>query len=171
MQSPARAGRAARCLALAAASLGLAACLARPPAESAPARLGAVRAATRARAEDVARTLDRLAPRVVEVVPGAHLGPLEVWLQETPALYAVRSVRSRGGADLRPGATRGRCGPVRAGPAARFPVPTERVVRVPHVVFFEPGTPILGARPSADAARRSFSCFQAVFEGRSSSPE
>lgn len=91
MQSPARAGRAARGLALAAASLGLAACLARPPAESAPARLGAVRAATRARAEDVARTLDRLAPRVVEAVPGARLGPLEVWLQETPALYAVRS--------------------------------------------------------------------------------
>lgn len=91
MHSPAPAGRAARVLALAAASFGLAACLARPPAESASARLGTVRAATRERAEDVARILDELAPRVVEHVPGASLEPLEVWLQEQPTLYALRA--------------------------------------------------------------------------------
>lgn len=91
MHSPASAGRAARALALAAACLGLDACLARPPAESAAARLGTVRAATRARAEDVARAFDELAPRVAACVPGAHLEPLEVWVQETPTLYSLRA--------------------------------------------------------------------------------
>lgn len=91
MHSPAFGGRAARALALAAACTGLVACLASPPAESATARLGTVRAASRARAEDVARVLDELAPRVVASVPGARLEPLEVWVQETPTLYALRT--------------------------------------------------------------------------------
>lgn len=91
MTSPKVAGRAARVLALAAACLGPTACLAAPPAESAPARLGTVRAATRARAEHVAELLDRLAPRVVEVVPGSRLDPLEVWVQEVPTLYRQRA--------------------------------------------------------------------------------
>ncbi len=91
MHSSASAGRAARALALAAASFGLCACLARPPAESASARLGTVRAATRVRAEDVARTFDALAPRIVASVPGARLEPLEVWVQETPTLYTLRA--------------------------------------------------------------------------------
>ncbi|MCY2960925.1 MAG: hypothetical protein NTY35_12240 [Planctomycetota bacterium] len=91
MHCPASAGRAARVLALAAALLGLSACLAQPPAESASARLGTVRAATRARAEDIARAFDELAPRVVKTVPGAHLEPLEVWLQQTPTLYSLRA--------------------------------------------------------------------------------
>jgi len=91
MHSSALAGRAARILALAAASFGLCACLARPPAESASARLGTVRAATRVRAEDVARALDALAPRVVAAIPGTRLEPLEVWVQETPTLYSLRT--------------------------------------------------------------------------------
>jgi hypothetical protein len=91
MPCPDSPGRAARTLTLAAACFGLAACLARPPGEEASARLGTVRAATRARAEEVARLLDDLAPRVEASVPDARLEPLEVWLQETPTLYAFRT--------------------------------------------------------------------------------
>ncbi|MBL8860452.1 MAG: hypothetical protein JNK02_00425 [Planctomycetes bacterium] len=91
MTSPASAGRAARVLALAAATLTLSACLARPPAECAGSRLGTVRAATRARAEDVARAVDHLAPLVERALPGAQLAALEVWVQDTPTLYVLRS--------------------------------------------------------------------------------
>lgn len=91
MTSSAIAGRTARVLALAAASTGLAACLAQPPAESATARLGTVRAATQARAEVVAQLFDDLAPRVLACVPDSRLEPLEVWVQEVPTLYRLRA--------------------------------------------------------------------------------
>jgi hypothetical protein len=91
MTNSAIAGRTARVLALAAASIGLTACLAAPPAASATARLGTVRAATSARAEAVARLFDDLAPRIVQTVPDAHFEPLEVWVQETPTLYRLRA--------------------------------------------------------------------------------
>lgn len=91
MERPRFAGRSARALALAAVSLAFSACLARPPAESAPARLGTVRAATSARAQHVARAFDTLAPLVLAELPGASIEPLEVWVQETPTLYVLRA--------------------------------------------------------------------------------
>jgi len=91
MERPRFAGRSARALALAAVSLAFSACLARPPAESATARLGTVRAATSARAEHVARAFDEIAPRVLAELPGTSIEPLEVWVQETPTLYVLRA--------------------------------------------------------------------------------
>lgn len=91
MPCPMPPGRPVRTLTLAAACFGLAACLARPPGEEASARLGTVRAASRARAEEVARLLDELAPRVEASLPDARLERLEIWLQETPTLYAFRT--------------------------------------------------------------------------------
>ncbi len=91
MERPRFAGRTARALALAAVSLAFPACLARPPAEFATARLGTVRAATSARAEQVARAFDALAPLVLAELPGASIEPLEVWVQETPTLYILRA--------------------------------------------------------------------------------
>ncbi len=91
MERPRFSGRTARALALAAVSLAFSACLARPPAEFATARLGTVRAATSARAEHVARAFDELAPLVLAQIPGARLEPLEIWVQETPTLYVLRA--------------------------------------------------------------------------------
>jgi hypothetical protein len=63
------------------------ACQVAPPASSATARFGVVRAADSAEAKRVATLLDQLAPRVVSLVPDTRTQELEVWVQESPALY------------------------------------------------------------------------------------
>ncbi len=91
MGSPGSWGRPVLPLLLATLAAGLASCLAGPPAEEAPSRLGSVRAASRERAREVAALLDELAPRVEGAVPELTLRDLEVWVQESPTLYAFRS--------------------------------------------------------------------------------
>ena len=65
----------------------LVACQVLPPAHSAAARAGVVRAQTLGQAESVAEMLDRLSPAVVSALPDSRPANLEVWVQETPALY------------------------------------------------------------------------------------
>src|SRR4029453_3380246 len=60
------------------------------------------------------------------------------------------------------GPPRGGTLPPRCGPG---------LVTRPQAVFLVSGTPTLGARPSAAAARRSFACLRAVLAGSSSVPE
>tara|TARA_R110002072_G_scaffold36858_6_gene108232 strand:- start:1701 stop:2744 length:1044 start_codon:yes stop_codon:yes gene_type:complete len=64
--------------------------MATPPAAYVRAADGNVRAASYAEADRVSRLLDRLAPEVVAMIPGGVLpDDLEVWIQETPRLYAM----------------------------------------------------------------------------------
>jgi hypothetical protein len=63
------------------------ACQVVPPAHRTAARSGVVRADSDERAVDVASMLDRLAPEVLARVPDSRARPLEVWVQESPALY------------------------------------------------------------------------------------
>ena len=65
----------------------LAACQVLPPQHSSAAQAGMVRAQSQAQADDVARMLDRLQPEVVALLPDSRARDLEVWVQETPALY------------------------------------------------------------------------------------
>jgi hypothetical protein len=69
------------------AALGLGSCQVVPPTEGAASRAGFVRADTEERAVEVAGLLDRLAPEVLARVPGSEARELEVWVQESPALY------------------------------------------------------------------------------------
>ena len=66
-------------------------CQALPPAHSASAASGMVRAGSRAEAEQVAQLFDALAPRVRELLPDSHAPDVEVWVQEAPALYRFSS--------------------------------------------------------------------------------
>jgi hypothetical protein len=65
----------------------LVACQVLPPVHSAAARAGIVRAQTVGQAEVVAEMLDRLSPAVIAALPDSRPANLEVWVQETPALY------------------------------------------------------------------------------------
>jgi hypothetical protein len=65
----------------------LVACQVLPPSHSAIARAGTVRAQTQAQADDVALLLDRLSPQVIALLPDSRARDIEVWIQETPALY------------------------------------------------------------------------------------
>ncbi len=63
------------------------ACQVAPPASRAAARFGTVRAERVGDAVRVAELLDQLAPRVVSLVPDTRTKSLEIWVQESPALY------------------------------------------------------------------------------------
>ncbi len=65
----------------------VAGCQVMPPAHSAAAQAGVVRAETSDQAEMVAAMLDRLSPEVRSTLPDSRQRTLEVWVQETPALY------------------------------------------------------------------------------------
>jgi hypothetical protein len=86
------AGRAGRFLPLPAlAAALLSGCQVGPPKERELAREGVVRAADRGLAVEVGRELDALLPRVLELLPDTRRRPLEVWVQEVPALYAFKT--------------------------------------------------------------------------------
>lgn len=65
----------------------LVACQALPPEHGVDSRAGPVRARELARAREVALLLDSLEPKVVAAVPNARARRVEVWVQESPALY------------------------------------------------------------------------------------
>lgn len=65
----------------------LIACQVSPPTHYSAARAGMVRAQSQDQAEAVATMLDRLAPEVLSALPDTRARDLEVWVQETPALY------------------------------------------------------------------------------------
>lgn len=66
------------------------ACMVQPPAARVQAAEGIVRGDDAAESARVSLLLDRLAPRVQALVPGADLPEdLEVWVQESPRLYAL----------------------------------------------------------------------------------
>lgn len=70
------------------AALGaLASCRALPPAARAETGFGEVRAERPEEAARIARALDRLAPRVVELLPHATRRDLDVWVQRVPRLF------------------------------------------------------------------------------------
>lgn len=69
----------------------LAACQVLPPAHSAVSRSGIVRAKHPEKAREVATFLDRLAPAVLTTLPDSRTRKLEVWVQDTPALYVFTS--------------------------------------------------------------------------------
>jgi len=71
----------------AALALVLGACQVLPPSEEARGSQGTVRAASKAQALEVARTLDDLAQRVRALLPDARDRPLSVWVQDVPELY------------------------------------------------------------------------------------
>jgi hypothetical protein len=66
-------------------------CQVGPPRASENAREGVVRASDPFVAVNVARDLDDLLPRVLALLPDTRRSPLEVWVQETPALYAFKT--------------------------------------------------------------------------------
>ena len=69
------------------ALLASAGCQVLPPPHAADAVPGVVRAGSPAEARRVAQMLERLAPAVVARVPGSRARDLEVWVQESPAIY------------------------------------------------------------------------------------
>jgi hypothetical protein len=62
-------------------------CQVLPPAHASAARAGIVRAQSQDQAEAVATMLDQLSPEVLASLPDTRARDLEVWIQETPALY------------------------------------------------------------------------------------
>ena len=68
-------------------ALLLGACQVFPPSEEARGKQGNVRAASQAQADELARALDELAPRVRALLPDARDRPLSVWVQDVPELY------------------------------------------------------------------------------------
>lgn len=63
--------------------------MATPPRAAVHAGSGTVRAASSGEAGEYAAVLDELRPRLLETLPDACLDePVEVWLQDTPTLYA-----------------------------------------------------------------------------------
>lgn len=70
------------------ATLVAAGCQVAAPKHATRALHGVVRAEDPALAHHVAAALDRIAPRVVAEVPGTSCDPVEVWVQDEPALYA-----------------------------------------------------------------------------------
>jgi len=78
-----------RVSALACTLLALAACQVLPPEHAVDAAAGRVRAERVETAREVAQLLDRLQPAVVALLPEARARRVEVWVQETPALYTI----------------------------------------------------------------------------------
>ncbi|MCA9001198.1 MAG: hypothetical protein KDB61_04690, partial [Planctomycetes bacterium] len=79
-------------------SLGLAlaallpACLVAPPSAQVYSKSGVVRGASTTEAQVLADQLDQLRPRLLRSMPGTRDVPnLEVWIQDTPGLYAFPS--------------------------------------------------------------------------------
>lgn len=66
-------------------------CQVGPPRACEVAREGVVRAADGRVAAQVAKDLDDLLPRVLDLLPDSRRSPLEVWVQETPALYSFKT--------------------------------------------------------------------------------
>jgi hypothetical protein len=77
----------ARAAACALASAFLVACLAPPPPIVVETPFGAVRAASRGKADEVANLLVRLAPEVKAILPGSQDRPIDVWVQDRLAVY------------------------------------------------------------------------------------
>ncbi len=68
--------------------VGLAsACQVTPPPATFAGSIGRVRAAAPAHAREVSAMLDELLPEVLAVLPDSREGPLEIWVQDEPALY------------------------------------------------------------------------------------
>jgi hypothetical protein len=80
-------GRAKTSALLAPLALVLGACQVLAPSEEVRGSQGTVRAASHARAAELARSLDDLAPRVRALLPDAREHVLSVWLQDVPELY------------------------------------------------------------------------------------
>jgi hypothetical protein len=92
MKSPLVAGLAGRLITVSAmAAALLSGCQVGPPKEREVAREGVVRAGDRLLAIEVGRELDDLLPRVLAILPDTRRRPLEVWVQEVPALYAFKT--------------------------------------------------------------------------------
>lgn len=72
---------------LALALIVSAGCQVLPPPHAADAPPGLVRAGSPEEARRVAAMLERLAPAVLERLPGSRAQDLEVWVQESPAIY------------------------------------------------------------------------------------
>lgn len=66
-------------------------CQVTPPQHGAATPFGPVRAESEARAERVAEMLEELYPAVQAWLPGSRSGEVEVWVQESPALYRLGS--------------------------------------------------------------------------------
>lgn len=80
-----------RAVRLALGTLFLVGCQALPPEHGVVSRAGPVRARDAARAGEVARLLEELGPQVVAALPNARARRVEVWVQESPALYRFAS--------------------------------------------------------------------------------
>ncbi len=92
MKSPLVAGLVVRLITVSAmAAALLSGCQVGPPKEREVAREGVVRAEDRLLAISVGRELDALVPQVLELLPDTRRRPLEVWVQEVPALYAFKT--------------------------------------------------------------------------------
>ena len=81
-------------LGLAAAALGallFGGCLAAPPPIVVATPFGEVRAESEEEASEVAELLERLAPRVQEILPGSQRRPIDVWVQEKLRVYRHRT--------------------------------------------------------------------------------
>src|SRR5687767_9975537 len=78
---------------------GLSACQVLPPEHRALTPVGLVRASTPSKAAEVARLLAELQPEVVAALPEARPRTIEVWVQDTPALYrfALRAYQDADG--------------------------------------------------------------------------
>jgi len=75
-------------IALSALAIGITAgCLAPPPPIVVDTPYGAVRARTAVKAGEVAELLERLAPEVKALLPGAQDRPIDVWVQDELAVY------------------------------------------------------------------------------------
>lgn len=71
--------------------LALGGCMVSPPAASLASPAGTVRAPSPARAAEVSAMLERLAPRVLGLLPDSRAAVREVWVQDTPALYSFQT--------------------------------------------------------------------------------
>jgi hypothetical protein len=92
MKCPLVAGLAGRLIAVSATAAALlSGCQVGPPKEREVAQEGVVRASDRLLAIEVGRELDELLPLVLEILPDTQRRPLEVWIQEVPALYAFKT--------------------------------------------------------------------------------
>ena len=70
---------------------GFSACQVLPPEHAAPTRNGSVRADSGERARSVALLFESLQPEVLRLLPEARPRSIDVWVQETPALYRFAS--------------------------------------------------------------------------------
>jgi hypothetical protein len=77
----------ARVVAAASMAVLAAGCLAPPPPIVVETPFGEVRAASASKASEVAELLERLAPEVKAMLPGAQDRPVDVWVQDELAVY------------------------------------------------------------------------------------